>query len=72
LKLVRSDEVVEIATSGQAGIDLVKQSFRQTARGTTCDFNLILTDCSMPFMDGFQCTQIIRDLLKEAGVEERP
>jgi len=35
-------------------------------------FKLIITDCSMPFMDGYQSTRIIIAILRAFNVEERP
>mmetsp|Transcript_30626 Transcript_30626/g.47000 ORF Transcript_30626/g.47000 Transcript_30626/m.47000 type:complete len:122 (-) Transcript_30626:141-506(-) len=40
-----------------------------------CDYGLILTDCSMPFMDGYECTKCMRTLLRATGIsnlEDQP
>lgn len=35
-----------------------------------CDYDLILTDCSMPFIDGYEtCKQIINNL-RDKGISE--
>ena len=43
--------VVTIADNGQIAVDLCKEQ----------GFNLILMDCQMPVLDGFDATKIIRD-----------
>ncbi len=46
---------VEVANDGQEAIDAYKSH----------TFDLILMDCRMPVMDGYQATRVIRDLEKE-------
>jgi two-component system sensor histidine kinase/response regulator len=43
---------VTLASNGQEAVELVKN----------CDFDLVLMDCQMPVMDGFQATTAIRRL----------
>jgi len=43
--------VVTIANNGQIAVDLCKEQ----------EFNLILMDCQMPVLDGFEATRIIRE-----------
>mmetsp|Transcript_2746 Transcript_2746/g.4309 ORF Transcript_2746/g.4309 Transcript_2746/m.4309 type:complete len:102 (+) Transcript_2746:3068-3373(+) len=35
-----------------------------------CDYKLILTDCSMPFVDGYTCTRLMRIILHQAGFSD--
>jgi CheY-like chemotaxis protein/HPt (histidine-containing phosphotransfer) domain-containing protein len=51
--MLRSLDVqVTLASNGQEAVELVKN----------CDFDLVLMDCQMPVMDGFQATTAIRRL----------
>jgi two-component system, sensor histidine kinase and response regulator len=43
---------VTLASNGQQAVELVQ----------SCDFDLVLMDCQMPVMDGFQATAAIRQL----------
>ena len=40
-----------------------------------CHYGLIFTDCSMPFMDGYECCEKMNKILDEANIldkDERP
>ncbi len=51
---------VHVAEDGRQALDLME---RQDGRG----FNLVLMDCQMPVMDGFETTAHIRNIEKSAG-----
>ena len=38
--------------------------------GKESSFKLILMDCNMPFMDGYDCADAIRKLLYEKSIEQ--
>jgi len=50
--LERSGAWVEIAENGEVGLAAMKES----------DFDIIFMDCQMPIVDGFKCTQLIREI----------
>ena len=48
---IDSDHICDTALSGADAIDLIHTSVEET---NTCIYNLILLDCNMPFMDGYE------------------
>jgi CheY-like chemotaxis protein len=46
------------AFNGKEALEIVEESIEQD-----CRFNLILMDCNMPIMDGYEATIAIRELM---------
>lgn len=48
---VPQDVIVDIAYNGEEALELVKSAIQD---GDPLRYSLILTDCSMPFLDGYK------------------
>ena len=59
--LERKGFQVDVAANGFEGIELFKAN----------QYRLIFMDCLMPDLDGYECTQIIREIEKTRAVEVR-
>jgi len=70
LKLPEVGSRVDLAYSGQDALDLVEQSIDEAKQ--ECDYSVIFTDCSMPFMDGYECCQRIHCLLDSLNIRAKP
>jgi len=56
---------VEQATNGMEAVELIKQGYE---KGET--YNLILMDCNMPKLDGYEATKYIREHINNIGKEQ--
>jgi len=59
-------KIVFTAKSGSEALEIVSANVKNNLERNgrkCCDFNLILMDCNMPFMDGYEATSKIRQLL---------
>ena len=58
---------VDKCFNGEEAVQLVQNAIRE---GDPYRYSLILTDCSMPFMDGYDATKKIRKLIRNYDEEE--
>ena len=51
----------ETANNGQSAIEMVVK--KHDDETCNCDYKLIIMDCNMPVMDGFQATKLIKEMI---------
>ena len=54
-------EIVDVCYNGEQAVALIKKAISENDINR---YSLILTDCSMPFMDGYEASKNIRKLLQ--------
>mmetsp|Transcript_28942 Transcript_28942/g.43689 ORF Transcript_28942/g.43689 Transcript_28942/m.43689 type:complete len:136 (-) Transcript_28942:28-435(-) len=65
-------DLIDLAFSGQQALELLEENIHEDARGCHCNYDLILTDCSMPIMDGYECCETMLARLKELSITRIP
>ena len=67
---INCEKIVDRARNGQHALDIVKNDIRTNHSGKGCSYKLILMDCNMPLMDGYQATISIREHLYKLKIDQ--
>ena len=60
-------EITDFAFNGQEAVDAINKVFQEN---NSIKYDLILMDCSMPFLDGYSATIKIREIYSKFGVKK--
>ena len=59
------EQLTDFANNGEKAVKKVQETFDL---GKPHYYSLILMDCNMPFMDGYEATKRIRKMYTKAGI----
>jgi CheY-like chemotaxis protein len=66
---IPSLEFCDHAYNGKQALEAVKLNVNKNG-STHCQYKLILMDCNMPFMDGYDATKYIREYLYDLNINQ--
>ena len=70
IKVKDIQKICDSAFDGQGAIDAVVRNVEKNKPYKHCNYELILMDCNMPIMDGYESTMKIRQYLYDQGIKQ--